>query len=122
MAKKKAEVLKKRTWHYLLQPAEYQVHCDNGGKVNPSHKVAWSEYASMIWCFDCKLDMKGFGGIFDGPIIWEATKLILGPLCFHRYNLVKKVIEAPVFYKTKSRIDYRACPALTKRLMKPVGK
>lgn len=101
MKSKKNPGFPKRTWHYLLDPAEYGVHCNNRGKVNPSHKVAWSEYEGMIWCFDCKKDMRGFGGIFNGPIPVEATKLILGRQCFYRYNLERKCVEYPVTRKGK---------------------
>ena len=106
--------LKKRWWHYLLQPHDYQVCCMRGGKVNDKHKVAWSEFEGMIWCIDCKKDMKGFDGIFGGPIMWELTKMVLGKYCFHRYNMRKKVVEAPVFEKDK--IVYRTDNELTKKL------
>ena len=109
------ETLKKRTWHYLYEPADYEIHCMKNGKINAKHKVTWSEYEGMIWCYDCKEDMKGFGGIFDGPIPYEATKMITGRLCFHRYNMIRKVIEAPVM--RNGRMYYRADLRLTKKLL-----
>jgi hypothetical protein len=30
----------------------------------------------MIWCFDCKKDTPGTGGIFDGPIPFELTQML----------------------------------------------
>ena len=95
----------KRTWYYVYPPAFYEVACNWGGKINPKHKIAWSEYAHEIWCYKCKKDMPGFGGIFDGPIPWEATHLMLGPKCFWRYNMVKKRVERPVQIKT-GKIKY----------------
>jgi hypothetical protein len=106
--------LKKRTWHYLLEPAEYGCACMKDDKVNKDHKIAWSEYEGMIWCYDCNEDMRGFGGIFDGPIPADATKMILGPHCFHRYNLTKNTIEEPITVGNK--IQYRMDKELTKRL------
>jgi len=107
--------LEKRTWHYLHQPADYEVYCMRGRKINKNHKVTWSEYAGMIWCYDCNEDMKGFGGIFDGPIPFNATKLLMGRTCFHRYNMVKKVVEGPVM--RRGLMHYRIDKGLTKKLV-----
>lgn len=100
---------KKRTWHYLFEPKEYEVYCDNGIKrgeePNTNHKTTWSEWAGMIWCYDCKLDMPGFGGVFDGPIPEGAMEMIMGPICFHRYSLTRKIIQEP--YHTENKILYR---------------
>lgn len=104
----------KRKWRYLLEPAEYGCCCMTGKKINAGHRIAWSEYEGMLWCYDCKKDMRGFGGIFDGPILTEATRLILGPLCFHRHNLEKDVIEAP--HRRGDKIVYRIDKALTAQI------
>ena len=106
--------LKKREWVYLLQPKEYEVYCQRGKRINKSHRTWWSEWAGMIWCYKCKKDMRGFDGIFGGPIIWEASRMLLGPKCFHRYNLVRKVVEAPV--RRNCKIFWRKDPYMTKRI------
>jgi hypothetical protein len=107
--------LKRRKWHYLYNPIDYSVYCNSGGKINKEHKTAWSEFEHMIWCYDCLEDMSGSGGIFDGPIPYQGSQMIIGELCFHRYNLVKKVVEAPVM--SKGKMYYRTDKALTKKLM-----
>lgn len=111
--------LKKRAWYYLFPPRDYEVHCNKGGSINTTHEVTWSEYAGKIWCFYCREDMEGFGGIFDGPIPVKATRMIMGKFCFHRYNLVRKLIEAPVIRNGK--MYYRADRLLTKKLRLPKG-
>lgn len=111
LTKKLKQELPKRAWVYLYPPAHYEVCCSK----NRKHKVEWSEFEGLIWCFDCKKDMKGFGGIFDGPIPWEVTKLMLGELCFHRLNIVKQVIEYPVHGKRK--IYYRKSFSMTERYL-----
>jgi hypothetical protein len=58
------ETLKKRTWHYIQKPIEYEITCDKCG----GHNTWWSEFEGMIWCYDCKVDTRGTPGIFDGPI------------------------------------------------------
>jgi len=64
--------MKKRTWVYCQQPYEYDIECDrcNGASI------AWSEFVHMIWCYDCKVDTKGTGGVFDGPIPVGVAKLL----------------------------------------------
>jgi hypothetical protein len=123
VAEKPAE-LKKRTWHYIHEPALYECCCENDERMAKdakpgtvsTHKVTWSEYEGMLWCYKCKIDTRGFGGIFDGPIPLQATWMIMGRSCFYRYNMVKKIIEGDVHGKRK--IYYRALPKLTKRLLK----
>lgn len=56
--------LKKRTWHYIQKPQEYEVHCDKCNGIN----LDWSEWASLIWCYDCNVDNRGTEGVFGGPI------------------------------------------------------
>ena len=112
--------MKKRTWHYLLKPAEYEVFCNNGGRINKKHKTEWSEYEHKIWCYDCKKDMDGFPGIFGGPIPYEATLMMMGPYCFHRYNIKRKVIEKPIQTKPGGRFYYRVDKEATKKFIKMV--
>ncbi len=54
----------KRTWIYIHEPKDYEIHCDLCQGTN----ITWSEWEGMIWCYDCQKDTKGFGGIFEGPI------------------------------------------------------
>ncbi len=65
----------------------------------------------------CKKDMRGFGGIFDGPIPLEATWMLMGRSAFYRYNMVKKVIEGDVIRRDGTSY-YRALPKITKTLLK----
>lgn len=53
--------------------------------------ITWSEYEHKIWCYDCKIDTKGFGGVFDGPIPIQASYLL--GITFDRFNLETKQIE-----------------------------
>lgn len=46
--------LKKRTWHYIQKPYEYEMTCD---KCN-GHNIEWSEYEGKIWCYDCKAQLR----------------------------------------------------------------
>jgi hypothetical protein len=122
VADKPAE-LKKRTWHYIHKPEFFECCCENDERMAKdaksdtvsTHKITWSEYEGMIWCFKCEKDMRGFGGIFDGPIPLQATWMLMGRSAFYRYNMVKKVIEGDVLVKGKCY--YRALPKLTKRLL-----
>ena len=79
--------LKKRTWHYVMKPAAYSVHCDKCEGTN----IEWSEYEHMIWCYDCEIDTEGFPGIFDGPIPWGISQ-ILG-ISFDRWNMELQRVE-----------------------------
>lgn len=112
----KEEPKTKRTWVYIHPPEFYEVYCDNGGKINKDHKTAWSEFEHMIWCYDCKLDMRGFDGIFGGPIPVQATWMLMGRHAFYRFNLVTKKIEVDVHGRGK--IYYRPHAGLTKKLVK----
>lgn len=73
--------MEKREWMYCHKPQEYQITCD---KCNGT-KLAWSEYKSMIWCYDCEVDTKGTGGIFDGPIPLGLCELM--GISFNRIRL-----------------------------------
>lgn len=78
---------KKRTWHYILPPVAYDIACDKCGGTN----IYWSEYEKKIWCYDCKIDTDGTGGIFSGPIPMRAAYML--GLTFDRFNLETKQIE-----------------------------
>lgn len=97
------ETLKKRKWHHLHQPDYYECCCETDVNRKPGtpakHRVTWSEYERMLWCYDCKKDMKGFGGIFDGPIPLQATIMMLGEYCFHRWDIKKECFLAPDYTK-----------------------
>jgi hypothetical protein len=56
----------------------------------------------MIWCYDCKIDTNGTGGIFDGPIPWNAALLLLGKHCFDRFNMKTGRILKPMFINCKN--------------------
>jgi hypothetical protein len=88
MKKQKMEKqkLKKRTWHYIQNPREYEIHCDKCNGLN----IEWSEYERLIWCYDCKIDTKGTGGIFDGPIPIGACK-VLG-ISFNRWDMINNCV------------------------------
>jgi hypothetical protein len=80
--------LKKRTWHYVQKPYEYEIKCDLCGGTN----IEWSEYEGCIWCYTCEKDTKGTGGVFDGPIPVNLAH-VLG-MSFDRYDMInKKVIK-----------------------------
>jgi len=81
--------LKKRTWHYIMKPYEYSMCCDKCNGTN----IEWSEYDGMIWCYDCKIDTKGFGEIFDGPIGFGVCELL--GISFNRWDIANERIEYP---------------------------
>lgn len=64
--------MEKRTECFIMNPRSYEISCDLCGGDN----ITWSEYEHMIWCFDCKKDTPGTGGIFDGPIPFELTQML----------------------------------------------
>jgi hypothetical protein len=77
----KLKELKKREWCYVMNPSSYEIACDLCGGSN----IEWSEYEHMIWCYDCKKDTRGNGGIFDGPIPIMAAKMF--GLSFNRIEI-----------------------------------
>lgn len=79
--------MRRRWWHYVCKPAKYDIRCDRCNGVN----IEWSEYEHMIWCYDCKVDTPGNGGIFGGPIPMGACE-ILG-ISFDRWNMKKQRVE-----------------------------
>ena len=78
--------MRKRRWCYAQYPSVYGVHCD----LCDGDNTTWSEYQGYIWCYDCKKDTKGTGGIFDGPIAVMICN-ILG-VRFDRINLKTRKI------------------------------
>lgn len=64
--------LTKREWCYCQSPAMYDIACDLCNGMNNT----WSEYEHLIWCYDCQKDTPGNGGIFNGPIGRELSKLL----------------------------------------------
>ncbi|MDO8641499.1 MAG: hypothetical protein Q7R33_08195 [Nitrosarchaeum sp.] len=81
----KVKLLKKRTWHYIQNPKDYEITCDKCNGTN----IEWSEFEHMIWCYDCKIDTKGTEGVFGGPIPVELAG-ILG-MSFDRWDMINKV-------------------------------
>ena len=87
--------MKKRKWCYILPPTFYDMRCDKcwSGELEDGTgtNITWSEYEHMIWCYDCEIDTKGFGGIFDGPIPIQASRML--GITFDRFNLETEQIE-----------------------------
>jgi len=73
--------LPKRKTCLVQYPQEYCIKCDICGGEN----LHWSEWEYLVWCYDCEVDTKGTGGIFDGPIP-IGTASLLG-ICFDRVNI-----------------------------------
>jgi hypothetical protein len=86
IALKKPARLRKRKWHYIQKPYEYEIECDKCGGRN----IEWSEYVGKIWCYDCREDLKGTEGVFGGPIPIGAAA-VLG-MSFDRWDMVNKCI------------------------------
>ncbi len=85
---------KLRAWCYVQQPTAYEISCDKCGGSN----ITWSEFEHMIWCFDCKIDTCGTGGIFDGPIPLEVSKMF--GISFDRIDLKTRKIKRMMITKT----------------------
>lgn len=99
-------LMRKRKWIYAMQPTAYEIGCD---KCNGSN-ITWSEYEHMIWCYDCKIDTPGIGGIFDGPIPLEISKIF--GITFDRINLkthklMKMATKGDKIIYQKTNIDMR---------------
>lgn len=75
--------LRKRKWCYCLSPTAYDIFCDKCQGDN----ITWSEFEHKIWCYDCKIDTEGTGGIFDGFIPVQLTKILLGDHCFDKIDI-----------------------------------
>ena len=76
--------MKKRTEHYILNPAKFDMRCDICNGIN----LEWSEYDGLIWCYDCEKDTKGIAGIFDGPIPVNVSHML--GIHFDKWDMVKK--------------------------------
>ena len=87
--------MKKRTWHYVQKPAQYEIKCDQCSGTN----LDWSEYAGKVWCYDCKIDTPGFEGLFGGPIPTGVCELL--GISFARVYLKDKTVRYPVVRKGK---------------------
>jgi len=79
--------MKKRRYHYIQNPKEYDITCDKCGGLH----IEWSEYVDKIWCYDCKIDTDGKKGIFDGPIPVMLCTQVFGT-SFDRYDMETKQI------------------------------
>ena len=90
----------KRTWIYVCKPAKYDITCNVCGGTN----IDWSEYEHRIWCYDCKLDLPGTPGIFDGPIPIGIMEILGAPLW--RIYLKSKAVCKPVIIKD-GKVVYR---------------
>jgi hypothetical protein len=75
--------LEKRTWHYLLPPAAFEMApCSCG-----NHQTQWSEFKGHLWCAKCEKDfIPSHGGVFDGPIGVKLAAML--GVVFHRFNMV----------------------------------
>lgn len=78
-----------------MKPYQYDMFCDKCNGTN----IEWSEWEHMIWCYDCKIDTKGFDGVFGGPIPWMASKLL--GLSFARLYLKDNIVRYPVIRNHK---------------------
>jgi len=87
--------LKKRVWHYVQNPGQYEISCDKCG----SKEIQWSEYEKCIWCPKCLIDTKGTMGIFDGPIPVGACE-VMG-ISLDRWDMINKRVIKPSEYIKK---------------------
>jgi len=92
--------LKKRKWIYVCKPQKYDITCNKCGGVN----IEWSEYEHKIWCYECKEDLPGTPGIFDGPIPIGTMEILGAPLW--RIYLKSQAVCKPVITKA-GRVVYR---------------
>lgn len=100
--------LRKRKWAYICNPVAYDIRCDRcwDGEINGTGtNIQWSEYEGRIWCYDCKEDIEGFPGIFDGPIPMGITELFGCSL--KRYYFKSKKVMKPVI--SNGWVVYRQC-------------
>ena len=95
--------LKKRTWHYTLPPAAYEMTCE---KCGGSH-LWWSEYESHVWCYDCEIDFDPkdgiHSGVFSGPISLHASNMM--GCIWDRFNMEKQKIEI-LNLETQEYVEY----------------
>ena len=72
-------LLAKRNWHYLRQPAHFEI----APHICGHNDAQWSEYDKHLWCSHCEVDfIPKHSGILDGPIPIEAA-MSMG-MCFDR--------------------------------------
>lgn len=80
--------LEKRTWVYVMRPAEYGIAGHSCGNNDPD----WSEYQKHLWCAPCAVDfIPEHSGMFDGPIGIEVSALL--GISYDRYNIQTGQIE-----------------------------
>ncbi len=77
----------RRKYIFVNHPTQYEIRCDKCNGIN----IWWSEFDHHIWCYDCEVDTPGFPGIFDGPIPFNALKML--GLSLDRINLETQQIE-----------------------------
>lgn len=80
-------VLKKRTWHYIMNPDKFCIQCTICG----NNEIQWSEYEKHIWCPKCEKDVfieDCNSGIFSGPIPVEMASMF--GMCFDRWDMEKR--------------------------------
>ena len=100
----------KRKWIYVHHPTAYDIRCHKcwDGDVNETGtNIDWSEYEHKIWCYDCKKDLSGFEGVFDGPIPMGLSE-ILG-ISFNRIYLKSGKMFKLVNTKDGKFSVYRQC-------------
>lgn len=78
----------KRTWHYLLQPKQFEMGpCECG-----NFDLQWSEWERHLWCDKCQIDfIPENKGVFDGPIPGRIAALL--GMTFDRYNMDTQRVE-----------------------------
>ena len=64
--------MRKRKWIYIQKPQAYSMTCNLCDGTN----IEWSEFEHMIWCYDCKKDVPGTEGIFNGPVGMGLCRLL----------------------------------------------
>ena len=102
--------MKKRKWIYVHHPTRYDIRCDqcwDGDLNGTGTNIDWSEYEHMIWCYDCKKDLPGFSGVFDGPIPMHISEML--GVSFNRMYFKSGKMFKPVTAKDGRRVVYRQC-------------
>ncbi len=79
--------LKKRTWHYLQNPAHHEITCQ---KCHGSN-LDWSEYEGHVWCYDCNIDFTGYNSVLSGPVAIHLAAML--GISTDRYDLKTKKIS-----------------------------
>ncbi|GAG30258.1 unnamed protein product [marine sediment metagenome] len=67
-----------------MPPQAYEIRCNICNGAN----ITWSEYEEKIWCYNCKKDTPGTGGIFGGPVPIEVSQMF--GISFDRIDLKTK--------------------------------